>query len=92
MLKLQLHVFTNCKDTAFYKHSFYIISIVRNSPLNHKTIISPTQTHTWSWFKSRIKIIGSFLLNSWNLNIMPHPGYDFTPRYSVLVQKVALSR
>lgn len=43
-------------------------------------VISPTQTHTWSWFKSRIIIIGFFLLNSWNLNILPHPGYDFTPR------------
>lgn len=42
-------------------------------------VISPTQTHTWSWIKRRIIIIGFFLLNSWNLNILPHPGYDRTP-------------
>lgn len=88
MLKLQLHIFTNCKNTVFYKHLFYTTSIARNSLLNHKTIVSPTQTHTRPWFKSRIIIIGFFLLNSWNLNILPHPGYDLTPRSLSLFRKL----
>lgn len=43
-------------------------------------VIPPTQTHTRSRFKSRIIIIAFFLLNSWNLHILPHPGYEFSLR------------
>lgn len=77
---LRLYIFPSCTGTSFYTHLFYTTAVRRNSPRYQKTVISPTQTHTWSRFKSRIIIIGFFLLNSWNLNILPHPGYDFAPR------------
>lgn len=85
------YTFPICTHTSFYTHIYYTTAVKRNSPHYQKILIAPTQTHTRSWFKRRIIIIGLFLLYSWNLNILPHSGSDFTSPVVSPFQKFALS-